>query len=105
MTKGCVEQLSNRAGLEKGNVGADPPGPRGRPTTVREDKRQEHRTVPTGVMVSTRAEDGKWYNTGSPAQQCARANRNPVRGRPGWQGGGQVRSTEDAGVCRPAKGA
>ena len=78
---------------------------RGRPLTAREGKRQEHRAVPTGVLASACAEDGKRGNTGSPVRYRGSVNWNPVRGRPGWQGGGQVRSTEDAGVCRPAKGA
>ena len=78
-------------------MGADSPEIRGRPMTTWEDKRQEHRVVPAGVLASVCTEDGKRGNTGSPVRHRGSVNWNPVRGRPGWQGGGQVRSTEDAG--------
>ena len=75
MTKGCIEQFSDRAGrnaserragLEKGNAGADPPEIRGRPMADREVKRREHRDVPAGVVAPACAEEGRRGNTGSP---------------------------------------
>ena len=40
---------------------------------------------------------GKRTQHGKPCRWRARVNRNPVRGRPGRQGGGEARTTEDAG--------
>ena len=42
-------------------------------------------------------EEGDGANTGSPVGGVARANRNPVRGRPGRPGGGRACITADAG--------
>ena len=56
-----------------------------------------HRAAPAGVMALACMEEGRRGNTGSPVGGVARINRNPVRGRPGRQGGGQARKTEDAG--------
>ena len=56
-----------------------------------------HRRRLTGVVALARMEEEKSSNTGSPAGAVARSNRNSVRSRPGRQGGGWARSTEDAG--------
>ena len=39
----------------------------------------------------------KTWQHGKPCRWRAHANRHPARVRPGWQGGGQARMTEDAG--------
>ena len=50
-----------------------------------------------GVVAAARMEEGDGSNTGSPVGGVARTNRNPVRGRPGRQGGGWACITADAG--------
>ena len=78
-----------RAGLETGDVEADPPEIRGRLPAV--GKRATRAPAGSaGVVAAARMEEGNGRNTGSPAGGVARANRQPARvrsGRTGWRRG------------------
>ena len=105
MAKGRLGRLSDhtgynaskrRAGLETRTAEADPPLKRGRLPAV--GKRATRApTGSAGVMAAARVEEGIGRNTGSPAGGVARANRQPARVRLARQGGGEVRSTKEAG--------
>ena len=70
-----------RAGLETGNVEADPPRFRGR--LIRDGKRAARApSGSTGVLAAARMEEGYGSNTGSPCGGQRRPTGNP-RGR-GW---------------------
>ena len=105
MTKGRPGRFSDHAGRNDVNAAqaskrsdaeADPPGIRGRLPTVGKRATQAP-TGSAGVVAAARVEGGDGRNTGSPAGGVARANRQPARARLGRQGGGEVRSTKEAG--------
>ena len=105
MTKGRLGRLSDhtghnaskrRAGLETRTAEADPPLKRGRLPAVGK-RAMRAPTGSAGVLAVACMEEGIGRNTGSPAGGVARANRQPARVRLGRQGGGEVRSTKEAG--------
>ena len=84
------------AGLETGNAEADPPEKRGRLPAVGKRATQAP-TGSAGVMAVACGQEGDSSNTGSPAGGVARVNREPVRASLGRRGGGEARSTGEAG--------
>ena len=84
------------AGLETGNAEADPPEKRGRLPAA--GKRATEAPVGSaGVLAVACGQEGEGSNTGSPAGGVARVNREPVRVSLGRRGGGEARSTREAG--------
>ena len=105
MTKGRLGRLSDhtghnaskrRAGLETRTAEADPTVETGKAASGREAS-DASTTGAAGVLAVACMEEGIGRNTGSPAGGVARANRQPARVRLGRQGGGEVRSTKEAG--------
>jgi hypothetical protein len=83
-----------RAGLERSDVGADPPYLRGRPPSMghwgtvgigrpaSDSTQRSHRGIGDGMP-----EEEIRSNTGSPSRRGVKArNRTPARDRPGWLG-------------------
>ena len=80
------------AGLETSDAEADPPGTRGRLPAV--GKRATRApTGSAGVMAAARVDEGDGRNTGSPAGGVD----SPRGSGRAEQGGGEARTTEEAG--------
>ena len=88
--------MNAEAGLETGNAEADPPEKRGRLPAVGKRATQAP-AGSAGVMAVACGQEGDSSNTGSPAGGVARVNREPVRASLGRRGGGEARSTGEAG--------
>jgi hypothetical protein len=92
--KGRVRRLSERAGrnaserragLETGNVGADPPVTRGRPPLVGKH-RATSPTGPAGVLATACMTRRPTGTREAPAVRSVILNRRPARDRPGRRG-------------------
>ena len=90
-TRVNAEQASKREDAE-----ADPIATSGKAATDREASETSTGRFRRGSGGGTHGR-GEQQQHGKPCRWRARVNRNPARGRPGRQGGGQARRTEDAG--------
>ena len=85
-----------RAGLEKTNAEADPPRLRGKAANNREAGDASTGWLRRGIGDGMRAR-GRHQQHGKPCRWRARAHREPARASLGRQGGGEARSSEEAG--------
>ena len=105
MAKGRLGRLSEhagrnaserRAGLEKGDAEADPPIFRGR-LAASGKRAMRAPGVSAGVLTAACVQEGNRGNTGSPVGGAPAPNRESARTSLGRQGGGEARSSEEAG--------
>ena len=90
------ERIKHRAGLEKIDAETDPPLYRGRlPATGKRATRAP--VVSAGVLAAACVQEGDGGNTGSPVGGAHAPNRESARTSLGRWGGGEARSTEEAG--------